>query len=271
MTEPTIAEVISWHTKQRSRTYKTWASMKERCQEYFKERHLYFDKGISVCDKWKTFSGFFEDMGERPEGKSLDRIDGSKGYFKENCRWATPSEQARNVSKRPNCTSKYKGVRWNNYNNRWKAAILVEGKQKHLGYFKNENEAAETYNRAAVRYFGDFAVINEIESPRAQKRKVTVEGWIDGLGMSEVTRFRSENLDNILSGKSYKATLTYETDAELEPNGSNRNDVASTSSLKISGLQAWIPVKSKCTSNHMCTNNWTKKTIWVCKECGETV
>lgn len=79
-------------------TYGTWYSMKARCYNpksiSFK---WYGQRGVTVCDRWRdSFSNFLEDMGERPEGKTLDRIDFNKGYSKENCRWATPQEQRTN-------------------------------------------------------------------------------------------------------------------------------------------------------------------------------
>jgi hypothetical protein len=55
----------------------------------------YGAKGITICERWLTFDNFFADMGERPEGMTLDRIDGAKNYELSNCRWATQKEQAR--------------------------------------------------------------------------------------------------------------------------------------------------------------------------------
>lgn len=49
-----------------------------------------------MCDRWTDFRLFLEDMGERPEGTSIDRVDGTRGYYPGNCRWATPAEQAAN-------------------------------------------------------------------------------------------------------------------------------------------------------------------------------
>lgn len=81
---------------QTNKTYSTWRAMKERC----KKRKCYIDKNITVCNEWATdFLVFLSDMGERPGGKTLDRKDNNKGYYKDNCRWATPQEQSKNTSR----------------------------------------------------------------------------------------------------------------------------------------------------------------------------
>tara|TARA_R100001086_G_C11799279_1_gene248414 strand:+ start:756 stop:995 length:240 start_codon:yes stop_codon:yes gene_type:complete len=73
-----------------------------RCgNEKATDYHLYGGRGIQVCERWLCFENFYEDMGPRPKGRTLDRINGDRGYNKSNCRWATAKEQAQN--RRPIC------------------------------------------------------------------------------------------------------------------------------------------------------------------------
>ena len=84
----------------KSRTYQSWQHMLERCiNPNLSHAKYYIGKGITVCDRWaNSFPDFLADMGERPAGKSIDRIDGNKGYYPENCRWACAKQQRRNAS-----------------------------------------------------------------------------------------------------------------------------------------------------------------------------
>jgi len=77
-------------------TYISWRSMHSRCKSTHPKREWYADRGITVCESWGSFSEFLKDMGERPTGKTLDRIDPDEGYYPGNCRWATHHEQATN-------------------------------------------------------------------------------------------------------------------------------------------------------------------------------
>ena len=80
-------------------TYRSWAAMKTRCSNpNCKDYPRYGGRGISYCAAWEDFEAFYADMGEKPDGMTLDRIDYDKGYSPENCRWATDTEQQQNKS-----------------------------------------------------------------------------------------------------------------------------------------------------------------------------
>lgn len=82
----------------KSRTWSAWAAMNDRCYRKSSTAYQrYGAVGIQVCDRWRTsYDNFLADMGECPEGMTLDRRDNSLGYELNNCRWSTPSEQAVN-------------------------------------------------------------------------------------------------------------------------------------------------------------------------------
>lgn len=88
---------VTKHGMYQSKTYKAWNGMMMRCTnkntQFYKD---YGGRGITVCERWKNFMNFRDDMGLAPEGLSLDRVDNDKGYSPENCRWTTRTIQMRN-------------------------------------------------------------------------------------------------------------------------------------------------------------------------------
>src|SRR4029077_17253338 len=83
--------------RRRSSTYSAWSAMWTRCRNRNQRcADRYVKRGIAVCERWKSFEAFLEDMGERPSGRSLERKNNNLGYSKENCKWGTADEQNRN-------------------------------------------------------------------------------------------------------------------------------------------------------------------------------
>lgn len=78
-----------------SPTYRSWKEMRSRCNNPKAQNFKWYGgRGIRVCPEWGSYEAFLADMGERPAGKTLDRIDSDGNYEKQNCRWATAKEQA---------------------------------------------------------------------------------------------------------------------------------------------------------------------------------
>ena len=90
------------HGLSKTREYASWCEMKSRCRNVKREKYeIYGARGIDISPEWEfNFEQFFKDIGERPKGYTLHRIDNDKGYSADNCKWASGKEQASNRRKR---------------------------------------------------------------------------------------------------------------------------------------------------------------------------
>lgn len=133
--------------------YNTYGGMKKRClQENDKDYPRYGGRGIKICDRWLGVDGFFnfvDDMGERPEGYTLDRIDSEGDYSPENCRWADINTQG--LNKR---NVKHRGVIFYESLNKYRARISVDKISYELGMFEDLEEAIEVRKQAELKYLG---------------------------------------------------------------------------------------------------------------------
>lgn len=88
------------HRMSKTRTYRSWRKMRERCLNPKTWQYKYYGGlGVTICKRWEKFENFLADMGERPEGMSLDRINTYGNYTPKNCRWASATQQARGQKK----------------------------------------------------------------------------------------------------------------------------------------------------------------------------
>ena len=134
-----------------SPTYSSWQRMLDRCLNKNNPRYAYYGGiDITVCERWLYFQNFLEDMGEKPEGLTLERINNNQGYYPENCKWATYDEQAANKGNYKNNTSGCKGVSWCQRGKAWQAYINRKGKRMFLGYYKDIEDAINARRQAEI-------------------------------------------------------------------------------------------------------------------------
>lgn len=130
-----------------------WRNMHKRCND---ARYARWYGGVKVCLQWADYKTFLADVGAKPsKTATLDRIDPKGDYEPANVRWTTRATQARNTKN--HCTNKTgaRGISWSKEKKKWRAAIYVDNKQKHVGYFADVQDAIAARKEAEEKYWGE--------------------------------------------------------------------------------------------------------------------
>lgn len=139
-----VSAASTIHGLHGSPTYNTWHGMQQRCYNPNNHAYAFYGAlGIGVCDEWADYPAFYQwaISNGYEEGLTLDRIEGTKNYCPDNCRWATKTTQARNQKMRNTNSSGFTGVSYVERLQKYQAYLTVNYKKISLGYFTDPAEA----------------------------------------------------------------------------------------------------------------------------------
>lgn len=144
--------------------YPTWNAMRQRCSNENHPKYKdYGGRGIGVCEHWLDFWNFVEDMGDRPEGFSLERRDNDGDYTPENCVWANSNSQRLNQRMRINNSTAYIRVKSDPYNRspkRYGVSVSIDGKSYFFGWYTNIINAAYVADQMVLAIYGEDVPMN---------------------------------------------------------------------------------------------------------------
>jgi len=144
------------HGGYKTGTYSSWRKMLDRVRH---KEYVHHYGIVSVCEEWDTYKGgsfenFYKDMGDRPEGYSLNRVEGAPIYSKDTCEWAPKSIQSYDTCRRSDNTSGKTGVRWRKERNCWLAVINVDGRNIRLYSGPSKEDAIAAREKAEMEWYG---------------------------------------------------------------------------------------------------------------------
>lgn len=189
------------HGMSRTRIYSEYKSMLGRC--YCKSHTSYPKygaKGVIVCDEWLNNFMAFHDWAMShgyTDELTLDRLDSTKGYSPDNCRWATYAEQNSHLAMLKTNKSGYKGVCWNKRSNRWLVVISINNKSKRIGEYNTQKEAI----RARNAYIGKHRLKNH--------EKIVYDGEKIIKRAEQIDTERENHSHNIENGQYMKGHNTW--------------------------------------------------------------
>lgn len=146
---------ITKHGMNKTPEHQAWSGMRQRCTNPNSPHyHRYGGRGITVVQEWMdSFEAFYRDMGKKPTGLTLERINNELGYFKDNCCWASRKKQARNRKRFKTGGSGIVGISWYRRTQKYRVYIMTDNQEHHIGYFDTLDQAAIARKQAEQIYW----------------------------------------------------------------------------------------------------------------------